>query len=937
MRHIYKLLVLSGLFLMLVACSAKDEKGIFKSTWETVETKGVLTARHEASLIAYKDKLYLIGGRRINPVDVYDPKTNTWTQKSDTPLELHHFQAVVVGDAIYLMGAMTGGWPNETPLEKVVIYYPEEDRFEMSHAVPKERRRGGAGVVVRNGKIYMAGGITNGHMNGYVNWFDEYDPKTGQWRILPDAPHARDHLSATIAGNKLYAFAGRKSEHAIGNNFGQTLDYGDIFDFETNEWLPTRDDQILPTPRAGNMAITWGDEVLIGGGESDTQVPAHDEVEAYNTHTKQWRSWPSLNQGRHGSGFAIIGEYLFVASGCGERGGKPELTTLERLKLPAKSEATSAERTSLPVNASSSNKKTVNRLWHSYTVNIEGPNTSETTVLNPFTDYRLLVTFKNNDKETLVRGFYAADGEAANTSAAEGNIWQARFTPDETGEWTYEAVLEQATDIATQRAKNIGTVITQKSGSFTVTNSDKTAPDFRTPNRGRLRASNGYFRFKNSGGYWLKGGPNSPENLLAFEGFDQTYRISEEAREGESAAIGGIHRFEPHLKDWNIGDPTWGNGKGRAIIGAMNYLSEKQMNTAYFLTLNILGDGKDVWPYQSPEDFTRFDVSKLEQWNILFDHMQSKGILLHVVIQETENELMLDGGDTGPLRSLYLSELISRFGHHPALIWNLGEENGPVHWRPEGQNDQQRKAMADYFEEHDPYKNPVLLHTHSQAQEKDDIAGPLLGYKALDGLSLQVDERETVFDETRKWRRLAQEAGHDWVLTMDEIGPWHMGAAPDALNPHHNGLRRHALWGHLLGGGAGVEWYFGAKFPSNDLTTEDWRTRDNLWTQTANALAFFETHLPYWEMTDCRGVFDREDIYCAAKAGDTYALYLPEGGTGILSLPEGKEYTLSWYDPISGGALQTGAITKVEGSNRIELGLPPLSNGNDWVLLIQAL
>jgi len=50
-----------------------------------------------------------------------------------------------------------------------------------------------------------------------------------------------------------------------------------------------------------------------------------------------------------------------------------------------------------------------------------------------------------------------------------------------------------------------------------------------------------------------------------------------------------------------------------------------------------MGDGKDVWPYISPDDFSRFDVSKLAQWEVLFQHAQSKGILLHVVLQETEN------------------------------------------------------------------------------------------------------------------------------------------------------------------------------------------------------------------------------------------------------------------------------------------------------------
>ena len=165
---------------------------------------------------------------------------------------------------------------------------------------------------------------------------------------------------------------------------------------------------------------------------------------------------------------------------------------------------------------------------------------------------------------------------------------------------------------------------------------------------------------------------------------------------------------------------SWQNGKGKGLIGALNYLSDKGMNVAYFLTLNIMGDGKDVWPYEDPSDFSRFDVSKLEQWNLIFTHMQGKGILLHIVLQETENELMLDEGNTGPQRKLYLNELIARFGHHPGLIWNLGEENGPASFSPNAQNDTQRKAMISHLKSNDPYKHPVLLHTHSHEPARED-------------------------------------------------------------------------------------------------------------------------------------------------------------------------------------------------------------------------
>lgn len=52
---------------------------------------------------------------------------------------------------------------------------------------------------------------------------------------------------------------------------------------------------------------------------------------------------------------------------------------------------------------------------------------------------------------------------------------------------------------------------------------------------------------------------------------------------------------------------------------------------------------------------------------------------------------------------------------------------------------------------------------------------------------------------------------------MDEIGFWHTGVLPDAINPRHDTIRKEVLWGSLMAGVAGVEWYFGARYDHNDL------------------------------------------------------------------------------------------------------------------------
>ncbi|MCG8308288.1 MAG: hypothetical protein MI975_12910, partial [Cytophagales bacterium] len=134
------------------------------------------TARHENAYVEVAGKFYLIGGRGNKPVDIYDPVTNTWTTGSQPPVQMHHFQAIAFQGLIYVIGAFTGGFPNETPISNIYIYDPVLDNWSVGDEIPANRRRGSAGVVVHDNKIYMVCGIQNGHVSGWVPWLDVYDP-----------------------------------------------------------------------------------------------------------------------------------------------------------------------------------------------------------------------------------------------------------------------------------------------------------------------------------------------------------------------------------------------------------------------------------------------------------------------------------------------------------------------------------------------------------------------------------------------------------------------------------------------------------------------------------------------------------------------------------------------------------------------------------------
>jgi hypothetical protein len=567
--------------------------------------------------------------------------------------------------------------------------------------------------------------------------------------------------------------------------------------------------------------------------------------------------------------------------------------------------------------------------WHRVTLSFAGPGTSEIAEDNPFLNYRLQVIFTNGARTYSVPGYYAADGNAGETSSESGNIWKVHFNPDTTGTWNYSVSFRKGENIAIMDDAEAGQPVASDGakGAFNIAASDKHSPDFRA--KGQLRyVGKHYLQFAGSKEYYIKGGADSPENFLAYEDFDGTY-ASDTARDN-------IKSWGPHIRDWKEGDPVWQGRKGKGIIGALNYLAFKGVNSVYFITMNINGDGRDVWPYTSHSERLRFDCSKLDQWEKVFEHMNRKGIVLHLLTQETENETLLDNGDTGLERRLYYRELIARFGHHNGLVWNLGEENGPDSGAPTAQNDEQRAAMANYFEAHDPVDHAVYIHTWPHAIHRKRVYAPLLGHEGFDGPSFQFSHNEPINEEVAYWLEKSREAGHPWVANLDETGPASHGVLHDAA-PHNNQdtLRAQALWGTLMAGGAGVEWYFGYKNAHHDLSAQDFRPWERVWNFTRHAVEFYQDHLPFIEMHPANDLTPVAGAFGFAKAGKIYAFYFPIAREARIKLPAGS-YSVEWFDPRNGGKLQQKKV--VQASDAISgLGNPPNEPGKDWLVLVKVL
>ena len=121
----------------------------------------------------------------------------------------------------------------------------------------------------------------------------------------------------------------------------------------------------------------------------------------------------------------------------------------------------------------------------------------------------------------------------------------------------------------------------------------------------------------------------------------------------------------------------------------------------------------------------RFDIAKLNEWLELFEYMQTKGVVSYIILED-------DSAWTGYDHARYYRELIARFGHMPALLFNIGEEAS------ENYSISTTLSYAQQVKDIDPYDHPIGIHnvnglnnTYINASQVDFTAIQTKGTDAL--------------------------------------------------------------------------------------------------------------------------------------------------------------------------------------------------------------
>ncbi len=562
--------------------------------------------------------------------------------------------------------------------------------------------------------------------------------------------------------------------------------------------------------------------------------------------------------------------------------------------------------------------------WQPVTLAFKGPFVSETDSVNPFTDYRLVANFKNDSAQLRVDGFFAADGNAANTGAADGDLWKILFSPEKAGKWKFDARFLRGNGVALNDSESPDIEeLWRIEGDFDISAVDSAETGFYRD--GKLTGQEGaYLRMSESGSAFLKNGVEVIGSFLASPDV-----------QGSPDLAGKISGDTFHMDDWTDEDPLWGDEQGKKLIGALNYLASSGLNSLSLSTTFLGETGVEVYPWIEAGQMSRYDVSKLEQWEQVFRHMDRLGIAIDLGVADAGKANLPSGSE----RHLYFREMVNRFAHHPGLVWCL---NGA-----DTSNVDQIRADADFLRSIDPYSHPIAIGNASPfpgtaygkvPKPYNTGFGKHLKNSGMAIQAIQFPDTTELYKELVSWTGLSKKSGSPWPVEVRQPGSENLLQALDSSNADsHKKVMKSILWKSLMAGAAGNSW----RVVQQQLVTEgpyevNFRTMAPWWQITQNAHEFFMNHVNFDKMQNHDELLSNPDAFCLASEGGEYLVYLPGYERTDLKIGDGN-YVIAFFDPYRGGKLldkknQGWEITK---ANSVSLSAYDGQQHKDWLILIK--
>ena len=315
LQWIFVGLVAVVLFHVTIENSAAEE-------WEVISQ--LPTKRSAFSTAVVDGKIYLIGGflrenmnggpLGISTVEVYDTQNNSWQRLADMPTPRLSSGAAVVDGKIYVFGGFSWvGIPGVDIkiLQVVEVYDPRTDTWSRKQDMPTPRRYFGTCVV--DGKIYAMGGENLFEEPQRLNQMEVYDPTGDAWAERADMPTIRSDVKAVVIRDTIYVLGGAGWPRV---GWGPVLATIEAYRAQTNRWQKKAD---MPNLVAGFSTVVVDDKIYLIGGHGGVAFGEYlKRVDVYDPETERWDESLPMPSGNSPSGAEAVNGKIYILGGSRE-------------------------------------------------------------------------------------------------------------------------------------------------------------------------------------------------------------------------------------------------------------------------------------------------------------------------------------------------------------------------------------------------------------------------------------------------------------------------------------------------------------------------------------------------------------------------------------------------------------------------------------------
>ena len=524
---------------------------------------------------------------------------------------------------------------------------------------------------------------------------------------------------------------------------------------------------------------------------------------------------------------------------------------------------------------------------------------------NPFLDVELTVVFKSGDHHLWIDGFY--DG---NEKGKE--VWRVRFAPPHVGSWEYTTVSNETALNGLTGCFECAEPVSR--GGLTV---NPQFPNwfFRSDGRPQFVVNDGWAPHP---GFGNLSGHETVEFEQPSEDEYKTYlEILGRYRVNMVVEVNQVYSRQDHITDTSFRGP-W-----KVLDPKKNKIDRDRFNLEYYKRLDrTLAFAKERGIFYGVELLNDNSIYRPADWSHHPWNIENGGWLADV-----------DGDDTGfgegfdldnELHVRYLQRFLDYTVARTSAYWNvfyaLGAESGNID-RPRADT---FAVWYEYWGDFVARKDP---HGRLQAIGDTGECPQLVRHRRN---NIMITQEHTSMDHTGGFCRAINRFGERfWTYARPTI----IGEQ-DRNNNNKFEAERKGYWLAFVSG------FMMGRVDRHYAIAEGKRLYESKLFELEgdppiyadlNRMADFidDRNVNFWRMSprDDLIVGETKLAYCLAEPNREYLLYLVQGGSPTVSLPEGAFETI-WYNPRNG---EFGEKSIIEGGRSHSFTAP---DSGDWVLHI---